>query len=747
MKKKVLKFVFILSFFSFLLIAAYADSKTVKIGVLAYRGKDRCVELWQKTGDYLSSKVKGNKFIIVPLSFEEVDKSVRLKEVDFVLVNSAIYISLSKKYKVSRIATLEKLFQGRALSVFGGVIFTRADNNRIKSIRDLRNKTFMAVKSTSFGGWQMAFLVMKEKGFDPYEKLKSLSFGNTHDKVVMAVRNGEVDAGTVRTDILESMESEGKIKLSEFKIINQHKYPTHRFPLLCSTNLYPEWPFAKLPHVSSKLSTKVAMALMSMNIDNPAAKTAQIAGWSPPLNYQSVEECLRELRVDPFADYGKITLRNLWKSYKTYIVLIALFFLLIIIYTIYIIFINKKLRLNIRARQKELAKRKRAEREILQIFNTSGDGMRVLLTDGTIFKVNEQYLNMVGYSRNEIENKICKDFCSDPSHFDTDECILKKILYTDRIETDFNLKRKDGSIIPTIMTAVPYYNTEKEVIGTIQVFKDISDRLELEKASALEAEQRGRVEMASSVLFDINNAVNSIDDISSNYTNRKPWTELEALEKLKKILKSPESKTHKMEMLLEKSKELLDLRKNKMQDAFINISRNISHMKDILNIQRAYANPSMKLNSTVNIVDLIEDAVAMFSASIQKRNIDVKYHFAENLPELELDNTRMLQVLINILKNACEAFDAQEGNINRFIFIRATCRNNMLNIGIVDNACGVSREEQKLLCNKGYSTKGQAGMGLYQSRLIVEAHKGKVEVHSDGKDKGTTIKVSLPVPK
>jgi signal transduction histidine kinase len=323
---------------------------------------------------------------------------------------------------------------------------------------------------------------------------------------------------------------------------------------------------------------------------------------------------------------------------------------------------------------------------------------------------------------------------------------LHKIKYSERIETDFNLKCKDGSIIPTIMTAVPYYNTEKEVIGTIQVFKDISDRLELEKASALEAEQRGRVEMASSVLYDISNAIKSIDEISLKYINRKPWTELEAIDKLNKMLDAPENKIPQMQKLLKRSKALMDLRKTKIQDAFVNISRNTSHMKDILSIQNSYANPGMKLKPAVNIVDLIKDSVEMFSASIQKRNICVKYHFAEKLPELEIDSTRMLQVMINVLKNACEAFDKHEGNIDRFIFIRVTCSQKMLNIGVVDNACGIPREEQKSIFEEGYTTKRQPGMGLYQSRVIIEEHNGIIEAHSDGKDRGATIKISLPIP-
>ena len=56
-------------------------------------------------------------------------------------------------------------------------------------------------------------------------------------------------AGTVRTDTMERMEAEGKIKISDFKIINQMK---DNFPFVHSTPLYPEWPIAAAAHFKKR---------------------------------------------------------------------------------------------------------------------------------------------------------------------------------------------------------------------------------------------------------------------------------------------------------------------------------------------------------------------------------------------------------------------------------------------------------------------------------------------------------------
>ena len=83
------------------------------------------------------------------------------------------------------------------------------------------------------------------------------------DEVVYAVRNGDADAGSIRTDLLEQMAQEGKIRLEEFHIINEHKSEDEEIRFLHSTRVYPEWPLAKVKHTSNDLAEKVAVALIS----------------------------------------------------------------------------------------------------------------------------------------------------------------------------------------------------------------------------------------------------------------------------------------------------------------------------------------------------------------------------------------------------------------------------------------------------------------------------------------------------
>lgn len=289
-----------------------ATQKTVlKIGVLAKRGTEKALSQWEPLAEYLSTNIKGYEFQIVPLNFEEIYQAVKDDSIDFIIANSGMYVDFEADYGANRIATLKNLRLGNPYTVFGGVILVKADRQDITTLKDLKGKTFIAVNETSLGGWQMAWGVLDDEGIDPKKHFKQLSFGDTHDAVVNAVLQGEVDAGTVRTDTLERMAAEGKIKLKDFKIINQQQDSTGKFPFVHSTPLYPEWPFAVTKNVPVEISEKVAGALLNMPPDSPAAKAAKSEGWTIPFNYRPVHELFLDLHIGPYEELGQITLQQL----------------------------------------------------------------------------------------------------------------------------------------------------------------------------------------------------------------------------------------------------------------------------------------------------------------------------------------------------------------------------------------------------------------------------------------------------
>ena len=322
-------------------LSSSAATDEVTIGVLSHRGDKVTLNMWGPTADYLSEIIPGQNFSIRPLNFDEVNSAVDAGEVDFVLVNPGIYVNLEVKFRVSRIATLYNRRNDIPYKIFGGVIFTRKDHPEIESLEDLWGHSFMAVYPTSLGGFQMAIREMMAEGIDPYNDLKSLEFGGIHDLVVLSVLHGQVDAGTVRTDILERMAADGTIDLDEFHIINAKQVP--EFPFALSTRLYPEWPFSKVAHTSDNLAQQVAVALLKMPHDHTAALAGKYAGWTIPLDYQPVHELFKELKLPPYQDLGKFTLFDAIKRYWYWLFAGLLTLLFMVFMTLWVMRLNQEL--------------------------------------------------------------------------------------------------------------------------------------------------------------------------------------------------------------------------------------------------------------------------------------------------------------------------------------------------------------------------------------------------------------------
>ncbi|HIJ90200.1 MAG: phosphate/phosphite/phosphonate ABC transporter substrate-binding protein [Desulfobulbaceae bacterium] len=274
-----------------------AAQAELKIGILALRGAPKVMEEWGATGEYLTGKM-GEPVTIVPLEFAAIEPVVKDGKIDFMLANSAFYVEMEKKYGVKAIAMQVNSAGGKPVKEFGGVIFVRKDSP-IQTLADLKGKKFMVVKSSSFGGGQMAMRLMLQNGIDYKKDFAEFREGGKHDNVVLAVQNGAMDAGTVRSDTLEAMEKEGKIKMSDFRIINQIK---DSFPFVHSTELYPEWPMAAVKHVDADKGKKLGDALIAVKADSDAAKKAGIIGWAPAADFTSVRECLKALKYGAFAN-------------------------------------------------------------------------------------------------------------------------------------------------------------------------------------------------------------------------------------------------------------------------------------------------------------------------------------------------------------------------------------------------------------------------------------------------------------
>ncbi|MDC7218319.1 MAG: diguanylate cyclase [Spirochaetales bacterium] len=327
-----------------------AQNRDVQIGVLAKRGEKITLEKWSATADYLNEKIEGYDFSIIPVPFDEMDETIRMKKVDFILTNTASYVDLASRYDVSRIVTMKNDILGESFTYFGGVLFTRADRIDLNSITDLKQKELAAVDRSSLGGWIALWREMAARNITPDTYFDQIGFLASHDEVVYAVRDGLYDAGTVRTDTLERMASEGRISLNDYKLVFledlNRSFRDQDFPYLLSTRLYPEWPLSKLAHTPNHLAERVATELISLPAESKAAQAASIRGWTIPLNYQTVHDSFFELKIGPYQSSESIKFFDVLSQYLLWIILICLTIFFLISIVLYILTLNRKLKIS-----------------------------------------------------------------------------------------------------------------------------------------------------------------------------------------------------------------------------------------------------------------------------------------------------------------------------------------------------------------------------------------------------------------
>lgn len=298
---------------------AYAQ-QTLYLGVLAHQGNQRAVQKWYPLTEYLNKRLPNHIINIVPANLQEMQSMVSRGRLDFILTNSGHFVSMGQNTPLVALASLRnKAEDGLSLNEFGSVLFTQRNRANIKSLQDLQGKTLAAVSREAFGGFKTVIYEMQQIGMQPLNSVNLVFVGFPQDHIAQLVAQGKVDAGIVRTGVLESLHRKGKLDMNMFSIINEQHSPG--FPLRHSTRLYPEWPFAALAQVPAALQDQVRKALINMPQDHPAAVHGNYLGWSEIRDYSPVQNVvnapLQQKKLENWSWQWKIWIsqKRIWLIY------------------------------------------------------------------------------------------------------------------------------------------------------------------------------------------------------------------------------------------------------------------------------------------------------------------------------------------------------------------------------------------------------------------------------------------------
>ncbi|MCU0245324.1 MAG: phosphate/phosphite/phosphonate ABC transporter substrate-binding protein, partial [Bryobacter sp.] len=269
----------------------------LRIGILAYKEKDGIRKRWLPMAQYLERQIPNLQVTILPLTHAEVEIAAQQQQVELLIVNSPTHIQLARRNGATALATLKGLYAGGMPSTrLGGVVFRKSSRSDLRTLADLRGKRLLASAPEAFGGWIAVWRELRRVGINPQRDLASLEFANgVPEAVVRAVRDGKADAGTLGTGFFEQMMRRGLIQPHEFEVLPPPDLEA--FPLVRSTRLYPETPLTRLPHLPDEVARRVAVFLLALGPGDEVSRATLTGGWDLPSNYQSVHDCLQELRL------------------------------------------------------------------------------------------------------------------------------------------------------------------------------------------------------------------------------------------------------------------------------------------------------------------------------------------------------------------------------------------------------------------------------------------------------------------
>jgi signal transduction histidine kinase len=284
--------------------------------------------------------------------------------------------------------------------------------------------------------------------------------------------------------------------------------------------------------------------------------------------------------------------------------------------------------------------------------------------------------------------------------------------------------------------------------------KRAEDELEQKNKQLIGISHRaGMAEVATSVLHNVGNVLNSLSVSSALISD---WVRESKVVNLSKVAALMNEHANDLGDFLTndpKGKQIpgyfCQLAEHMVNEQPILVNevallrQNIEHIKEIIAMQQSYAKISGFVE-TVEISDLLEDALRMNVGSLLRHEVEVLREYGD-LPPIETEKHKVLQILVNLIRNAKYACD-ESGREGKLITLRIALRADQVRISVVDNGIGIPPENLARIFNHGFTTRKDGhGFGLHSAVLAAVELGGSLSAHSDGLGHGAVFTLELPL--
>jgi C4-dicarboxylate-specific signal transduction histidine kinase len=269
----------------------------------------------------------------------------------------------------------------------------------------------------------------------------------------------------------------------------------------------------------------------------------------------------------------------------------------------------------------------------------------------------------------------------------------------------------------------------------------------------LASRQAGMAEVATGVLHNVGNVLNSVNVSATLLRDQVRQSETRSLLKAADLLKEKKAglaafltADSRGKLLPEFIVQVADhLRKEQENNSheLDQLSKNVEHIKDIVAMQQSYARVAGVIEK-VSLASLVEDSLQINSAALVRHEVKVIRQF-EDVPPLMIDKHKVLQILINLIRNAKYALDERQPDEKRLVITIAKSGGEHVLIRVQDNGIGIPAENLTRIFSHGFTTRPTGhGFGLHLGALNAREMGGSLAAASDGPGCGATFTLILP---
>lgn len=267
------------------------------------------------------------------------------------------------------------------------------------------------------------------------------------------------------------------------------------------------------------------------------------------------------------------------------------------------------------------------------------------------------------------------------------------------------------------------------------------------------AHQAGMAEVASNVLHNVGNVLNSVNISADLVDRRVRASKAQGLAKAVQLINehaadlgdflSRDEKGKLLPGYLNQLVAALAAEQQGIAEELGQLHKSVDHIKEIVATQQSYAGAS-SIVEPLRVTDLLEDALRIHAGALGRHQVSVVKEYAE-LPPLLLDKHRLLLILVNLISNAKYAMSTADDRSRTMTLSVQLLDEHTLRICVKDEGEGIAPENLTRIFAHGFTTRqGGHGFGLHSCALAAKAMEGRLTAHSDGPGQGAVFSLDLP---